>query len=207
MVSNPKAMEAFMNEWKGLWDQEVFDFAQTRGYDGVINEAKRKGQKVHMARVHGLIYEKNYQLKEDDPARKFKGRGVLLGDQVKDQSMEAALFQDLRDSSATFDASGWADYYGCLPGNDLQMADAIQAYIQAKLSGTPCRVELPDEAWHPSANCHTLHSDDLYVVLSKHYTDILMRGLCGSKIVTQQCKRWDSDPLGMNGLRCIFILT
>ena len=99
-----------------------------------------------------MIYEKNYQLKEDDPARKFKGRGVLLGDQVKDQNMEAALFQDLGNSPATFDASRWADYYGCLAGNDVQMADAIQAYIQAKLSGTPCWVELPDEAWHPSAN-------------------------------------------------------
>ena len=154
MVNNPKAMEAFMKEWKGLWDQEVFDFSTTREYDDVIAEAKKKGEKVHMARVHGLIYEKNYQLKEDDPARKFKGRGVLLGDQVKDQNMEAALFQDLGNSPATFDASRWADYYGCLPGNDVQMADAIQAYIQAKLSGTPCWVELPDEAWHPSANRH-----------------------------------------------------
>ena len=129
MLSNPKAMEAFMKEWKGLWEQEVFDFSQTREHDDVVNEAKRKGQKVHMARVHGLIYEKNYQLKEDDPARKFKGRGVLLGDQVKDQNMEAALFQDLGNSPATFDASRWADYYGCLAGNDVQMADAIQAYI------------------------------------------------------------------------------
>ena len=154
MLGNPKAMEAFMKEWKGLWDQEVFDFTTTREYDDVVAEAKKKGEKVHMARVHGLIYEKNYQLKEDDPARKFKGRGVLLGDQVKDQNMEAALFQDLGNSPATFDASRWADYYGCLPGHDVQMADAIQAYIQAKLSGTPCWVELPDEAWHPSANRH-----------------------------------------------------
>ncbi|OLP93893.1 hypothetical protein AK812_SmicGene24167 [Symbiodinium microadriaticum] len=134
MISNPKAMEACMKEWKGLWDQEVFDyFSQTREYDDVIKEAKKKGEKVHMARVHGLIYEKNYQLKEDDPARKFKGRGVLLGDQVKDQNMEASLFQDLGNSPAAFDASRWADYYGCLPG-------------------TPCWVELPEEAWHPSAN-------------------------------------------------------
>ena len=69
--------------------------------------------------------------------------------------MEAALFQDLGNSLATFDASRWADYYGgCLPGNDVQMANAIQAYVQAKLSGVLCRVELPDEAWHPSANKH-----------------------------------------------------
>ena len=47
-----------MKEWKGLWDQEVFDFTHTREYDDVVNEAKRKGQKVHMARVQGLIFEK-----------------------------------------------------------------------------------------------------------------------------------------------------
>ena len=116
MVNNPKAMEAFMKEWKGLWDQEVFDFSTTREYDDVVSEAKKKGAKVHMARVHGLIYEKNYQLKEDDPARKFKGRGVLLGDQVKDQNMEAALFQDLGNSPATFDASRWAGLLWMLTG-------------------------------------------------------------------------------------------
>ena len=68
MLSNPKAMEAFMKDWKGLRGQEVFDFTTTREYDDVVAEAKKKGEKVHMARVHGLIYEKNYHLKEDDPA-------------------------------------------------------------------------------------------------------------------------------------------
>ena len=152
LLSNPKAMEAFMKEWKGLWDQGVFDFSVVREYDDVVAEAKAKKQQVHMARVHGLIYEKNFQLKESDPARKFKGRGVLLGDQVKDQNMEAALFQDLGNSPANFDSARWADFYGCLPGNDVQMADAIQAYIQAVLTGVPCWVELPKEAWHPSVD-------------------------------------------------------
>ena len=184
MLNNPKAMEAFTKEWKGLWEQEVFDFSQTREYDDVVNEAKKKGQRVHMARVHGLIYEKNYQLKEDDPARKFKGRGVLLGDQVKDQNMEAALFQDLGNSPATFDASRWADYYGCLPGNDVHMADAIQAYIQAKLSGTPCWVELPDEAWHPSANRHKYRRPVCRLVKALYGR----WEPCGSNIVTPQCK-------------------
>ena len=41
-----------MKEWKGLWDQEVFDFSQTREYDDVVNEAKRKGQKVHIWLVY-----------------------------------------------------------------------------------------------------------------------------------------------------------
>ena len=42
--------------------------------------------------------------------------------------------------------------YGCLPGNDVKLADAIQAYIQAKLTGPPFWVELPDDAWPDDIN-------------------------------------------------------
>ena len=54
-------------------------------------------------RLHGG--EKNYQLPKGSPGRKFKGRGVLLGNQVKNQHWEAAFFQDLGNSPATFQAS------------------------------------------------------------------------------------------------------
>ena len=33
--------------------------------------------------------------------------------------------------------SRWADFLGCHDGWDVQMADAVQAYIQATLRGTP----------------------------------------------------------------------
>ena len=100
-----------------------------------------------MPRVHGICVEKNYQLPKGSPGRKFKGRGVLLGNQVKNQHWEAAFFQDLGNSPATFEASRWADFYGCIPGHNVKLADAIQAYIQARLTGPPCCVELPEDAW------------------------------------------------------------
>ena len=147
--SNPKAKEAMLKEWKGLRDQEVFDFTMVREYDDVVAEAEKNKKEVHMARVHGICVEKNYQLSEDNPGRKFKGRGVLLGNQVKNQHWEAAFFQDLGNSPASFEASRWADFYGCLPGHAVKLADAIQAYIQAKLKGPLCWVELPTDAWPP----------------------------------------------------------
>ena len=147
--SNPKAKEAMLKEWKGLRDQEVFDFTMVREYDEVVAEAKKNKKEVHMARVHGICVEKNYQLSEDNPGRKFKGRGVLLGNQVKNQHWEVAFFQDLGNSPASFEASRWADFYGCLPGHAVKLADAIQAYIQAKLKGPLCWVELPTVAWPP----------------------------------------------------------
>ena len=36
---------------------------------------------------------------------------------------------------------------GSLKGNSLDAADAMQAYIQAKLGGTATWVEIPEEGW------------------------------------------------------------
>ena len=143
--SNPKAKESMLKEWKGLRDQGAFDFTMVREYDEVVAEAKKNKKEVHMARVHGICVEKNYQLPEGNPGRKFTGRGVLLGNQVKNQHWEAAFFQDLGNSPASFEASRWADFYGCLPGHAVKLADAIQA----KLKGPLCWVELPTDAWRP----------------------------------------------------------
>eukprot|EP00435_Cladocopium_sp_Y103_P061888 s184_g23.t1 len=140
---------SMLKEWKGLRDQGVFDFSMVREYDDVVREAKKNKEEVHMARVHGICVEKNYQLPQGDVRRKFKGRGVLLGNQVKNQNWEAAFFQDLGNSPASFEASRWADFYGCLPGHDVKLADALQAYIQAKLTGPLCWVEIPTDAWPP----------------------------------------------------------
>ena len=68
MLSNPKAMEA-ITEWAGQRNSGVYDFTV----------AKETGIEVHLGRVHGVCVEKNYQLQELDPRRKFKGRGVLIG--------------------------------------------------------------------------------------------------------------------------------
>ena len=146
MLRNPKAHASTRNEWLGLRKQDVFDFSVIREYYDVKQEALTLKQVVHFARVHGIIVEKNYQLRENDERRKFKGRGVLLGNKVKNQNWEAAFFQDLGNSPASFESSRWADF-GCIPGHTVKLADVIQAYIQARLTGPPCWVELPSDAW------------------------------------------------------------
>eukprot|EP00435_Cladocopium_sp_Y103_P031652 s4552_g8.t1 len=147
MMEDEDARKSMRKEWLGQHAAGVYDCSMVREYDDVVAEAKRTGKEVHMAHVHGICVEKNFQLPKGHPTRKFKGRGDLLGNKVKNQFWEAAFFQDLGNSPATFEASRWADFYWCLPGNDVKLADAIQAYIQAKLTGPPCWVELPEDAW------------------------------------------------------------
>ena len=72
---------------------------------------------------------------------------MLLGNNVKDQNWDYAVFQELYSCPATMEGSRSADCYGCLPGHDVMQADAEQAYIQAQLKGIATWVELPREEW------------------------------------------------------------
>ena len=56
-------------EWLGQHKQGVYDFSVVREYDHVVAEAKREGKEVHMARVHGICVEKNYQWRKGSPRR------------------------------------------------------------------------------------------------------------------------------------------
>ena len=103
---------------------------------------------MHFARVFDLCVEKGSELPVGHPERKYKGRAVLQGDQVKDQNWEAALFQDLGSSPAAMEASRAADAYGMLPGHDIEVADADQAYTQSYLEGpVQTWVAIPKEQW------------------------------------------------------------
>lgn len=70
-----------------------------------------------------------------------------MRNKVTNQNIEAAFFQDLGNSPATFEAARWADLYGLLPKHSVVLADAIRAYIHADLKGPRFFVELPPEAW------------------------------------------------------------
>ena len=103
-----------------------------RDYDDVVAEAKREGKEVHMARVHGICVEKNYQLPKGSPGRKFKGRGVLLGNQVKNQHWEAAFFQDLGNSPATFEASRWGRFLWLYPRPQCEVWQMLSKHISKR---------------------------------------------------------------------------
>ena len=54
---------------------------------------------------------------------------------------------DMGNSPATIESAGLCDFYGCLNGHMVSVADAVQAYIQAELGGADCWIALPREAW------------------------------------------------------------
>ena len=54
---------------------------------------------------------------------------------------------DLGNSPATIENARLCDFYGCLNGHQVSVADAVQAYIQAELGGDACWISLPRQAW------------------------------------------------------------
>ena len=107
MLENPEALKKMRDEWNGLTEQGTFEFGTSKEpliyeYDEMRAVAKTNDEEIHFGRVHGIMVEKHWQLPKDDPRRKFKGRAVLLGNKVTNQNIEAAFFQDLGNSPATF---------------------------------------------------------------------------------------------------------
>eukprot|EP00972_Heterocapsa_arctica_P090233 13311659-Heterocapsa_arctica.AAC.1 len=98
-----------------------------------MREAANNNVKCHFGMVFGICGEKGSELKREDPARKWKGRYVFRGSDVKDEHYQAAIFNELSSTPATLEASKSVDVYGQMPGNAFGQCDAEQAYVQSKL--------------------------------------------------------------------------
>ena len=76
--------------------------------------------------------------------QKYKGRVVLRGDIVKDNSGSYAVFIEQGSSASQMTAAKIMDIISRLPGCDGQAADAVSAYTQVKMEGAPTLLKIPD---------------------------------------------------------------
>ena len=147
LLANPKAQASLDVEWEKLLKKKAWDMLSVREWEDVSREAKKKNKKVHVGKVFEICVEKGSELPINDPLRKFKGRTVFQGNNVKDESSEVALFSELGSSPVTLEAGKVLDAYGQAPGNTCQQADGKQAYTQTTLKGTETWVRLPKDRW------------------------------------------------------------
>ena len=105
--------------------------------------------KIHVGRIFDICVEKNHELPEDDPNRKYKGRVVFEGCFVRDEIGQWALFSENTSCPATMAAGKMCDAHGLLPGNLLEVSDGESAYTQARLKGKKTWVRIPRDQWPP----------------------------------------------------------
>ena len=105
----------------------------------MIDEARNKGRKVHFASLMDICHLKNAEMEAKH--QKYKGRVVLRGDIVKDDSGSYAVFTEQGSSASQMTAAKIMDIISRLPGCDGQAADAVSAYTQVKNGGCSRNVQ------------------------------------------------------------------
>ena len=92
-------------------------------------KAISENRTVHFGRVFPLCGVKHSELPPEQ--RKYKGRVVFQGNNVKDELGYDAVFTDQGSSAIFLAASKLLDVVSMLPGCDGGQSDAPQAYTQA----------------------------------------------------------------------------
>ena len=107
----------------------------------MIHEARTKGAKVNFASLMDICHLKNAE--SEAKHLNYKGRVVLRGDFVKDDSGSYAVFTEQGSSASQMTASKVMDIIYRLPGRAGQAADAVPAYTQVKMEDAPKLLKNP----------------------------------------------------------------
>ena len=110
---------------------------------------------VHFASLMDICHLKNAEL--ETKHQKYKGRVVLRGDIVKDDSGSYAVFTEQGSSASQMTAAKIMDIISRLPGCAGQAADAVSAYTKVKMDDAP-------KLWKkPKSEC-----PDIWIRLPRH---------------------------------------
>ena len=127
----PAAKAAVDKEWEKLEKISAWNLTKVRSKKEVIDEARTKGAKVHFASLMDICHLKNAEL--ETKHQKFKGRVVLRGDIVKDDSGSYAVFTEQGSSASQMTGAKVMDIIIQIARCDGQAADAVSAYTQVKM--------------------------------------------------------------------------
>ena len=131
----PDAKAGVDKEWEKLEKIPAWDLTKIRSKSEVIDDARTKSAKVHLASLMDICHLKKADL--ETKHQKYKGRVVLRGDIVKDDSGSDAVFTEQGSSASQMTAAKLMDIISRLPGCAGQAADVVSAKTQVKIEDAP----------------------------------------------------------------------
>ena len=137
----PAAKAAVDKEWEKLEKISAWNLTKVKSKKQVIDEARTSGAKVHFASLMDMCHLKNAALEAKHQT--YKGRVVLRGDIVKDDSGSYAVFTEQGSSASQMTAAKIMEIISRLPGCDGQAADAVSAYTQVKMEDAHKLLKIP----------------------------------------------------------------
>ena len=151
----PNGMAAVVKECEKLETIPAWQLTKGRNKKEVIDEARNKGRNVHFASLMDLCHLKNSEL--EPQYQKYKGRVVLRGEIVKDDSGAYAAFTEQGSSASQMTAAKVMDILSTLPGCSGQTADAVSAKTKVKKEDASSLFKIP------KSEC-----PDIWIRLPKH---------------------------------------
>ena len=121
-------------EWEKLEKISAWNLTKVKSKKKAIDEARASGSTVHFASLMDICHLKNAELEAKH--QKYKGRVVLRGDIVKDDSGSYAVFTEQGSSASQMTAAKIMDIISRLSDYDGQVADVVSAYVQVKMKDT-----------------------------------------------------------------------
>ena len=119
----PGAKAAMDKEWKKLETIPAWQLEKVKSKKEVILEAQRDKNKVHFATLMDMCHLENAEL--EPKLQKYKGRVLLRGDIVKDDSGAYAVFTEQGSSASQMSAAKVMDVIARWPDCDGQAADVV----------------------------------------------------------------------------------
>ena len=110
----PAAKAAVDKEWEKLEKISAWNLTKVKSKKEVIDEARKAGATVHFASLMDICHLKNAELEAKH--QKYKGRVVLRGDIVKDNSGSYAVVTEQGSSASQMTAGKIMDIISRLPG-------------------------------------------------------------------------------------------
>ena len=138
-------MKAVNDEKLGLLKEGTWLESNPVEKDVLVSRATAAGEHIHCGELMPIASIKHF---ESPSLRKYKGRIVFRGDNVKVQNGAIAVFQELSASPSAIHSINSNIAYGCIAGHKSTASDALQAYLQAELNTKhPTWVLIPKELW------------------------------------------------------------
>ena len=132
--------QQWKNNRKKLDKISAWQLTKVRNKKEVIDEARNKGRQVHFASLMDFCHLKNSEF--EPQYQKCKGRVVLRGDIVKDDSGSYAVFTEQGSPASQMTTAKVMDIMSRLPGCAGQAADAVSAYTQVKMEDAPTLLKI-----------------------------------------------------------------
>ena len=140
-IKNSRCNGGSGEEWWKLEKIPAWQLTKVRNKKEVIAEARNEGKTVHFASLVDLCHLKNSEL--EPQYQKYKGRVVLRGDILKDDSGSYAVFTEQGSSAFQMTAAKVMDMKSRLPESSGQAADAVSAETQVKMEDAPTLLKIP----------------------------------------------------------------